>query len=421
MFLFSLATGPATANRWDKAQVIAQSLKSGQRKLIIDGGADARYVPTGHLVYALGTTVLAIAFDVNAVAVKGGPAPIVEDVNRSVNASGTAHFAFASNGTMAYVMSTTSAGKAKLVLVDEKGMRQILPIPTGRYREPRISPNGKQAAWVELDESGKGTIRIYDLSGTTAPRHLTFENSDYPLWTPDSQRIIFTSRETTVGGLGALMWQNANGTGPAEVLVKPKEDAQQLQGGYVAESVYGNTLVFRTRGNGADIWQVSLDGDHTPKPLISLPADQNQAAISPDGHWIAYTSNETGRSLVFVQPFPPTGAKYQVTSNNASFIGSGQPLWSPDGRRIFYMDFGGGSQLSSVDVATSPAVSFSNPKTVISRLAAFGTSMRAYDLAPNGKQFLLMLNETDTSDARQPEMRITLNWFRGLQERVPLK
>jgi eukaryotic-like serine/threonine-protein kinase len=416
--LFSLATGPAGAGRWDKAQVIAQSLRSGERKLIIDGGADARYVPTGHLVYALGTTVLAIAFDLTAVAVKGSPIPIIDDVNRSLNASGTAHFAFADNGTMAYVRGTIGSGLTRLVLVDEKGMRQVLPGPTGRYREPRVSPNGKQAAWVVFDESGKGTIWIYDLSGSTAARRLTFENSDYPLWTPDSQRIIFTSRETTQGGPGALMWQNADGTGTAEVLVPPQQDA--LNSGYIAESIYGKTLAFRARGNGADIWQVSLEGDHTPKPLISLPADQAEAAFSPDGRWIAYRSNETGRSEVFVQPFPPTRAKYQVTSNNSSFLGAGSPLWSPDGRRIFYVEFAGGSQLSSVDVSTTPAFSFSNPKTLISRLIIPVNSMRIYDVT-GGKQFLVIMNEADVADVQQTEMRITLNWFRELQERVPVK
>ncbi len=409
--LFTISTGPAGAGRWDKAQVVAQSLKSGERRPII-GGADARYVPTGHLVYALGATVFAIAFDLNALAVKGGPVPIIEGVNRSFNASGTAHFAFAGNGTMAFILGT-AANPDKLVLVSEKGMRQVLPATGVRYREPRISPNGKQAAWVSFDESANGTIWIYDLGGSTAPRRLTFENSDYPLWTPDSKRIIFTSRQTTAGGPGALMWQNADGTGTAEVLVQSNREGLNVDFGYIASSIYGKTLAFRAQGNGSDIWQVSLDGDHTPKPLISLPADQNQAAISPDGHWIAYTSTETGRSEVFVQPFPITGAKYQVTSNNPAFIGSGAPLWSPDGR-LFYVNFGGGAQLSSFDVATSPNLSFSNPKMVM-RLAVSPSSMRNYDLTPDGKQFLIILRETDTPDARQPEMRITLNWFEDIK------
>jgi serine/threonine protein kinase len=419
--LFSIATGPAGAGRWDKAQVVAQSLKSGERKLIIDGGADARYVPTGHLVYALGTTVLAIAFDIRAVAVKGGPVPIIEDVNRALNASGTAHFAFADNGTMAYVLGAGFAGLARLFLVDEKGMRQALPIPPGRYREPRLSPNGKQAAWVALDESGKGTIWIYDVGGNTAPRHLTFNSSDYPLWTPDSKRIIFTSRETTAGGVGGLMWQNADGTGTAEMLVQPKGNNQD--GGYVPESVHGNILAFHGRGNGEDIWQVSLEGDHTPKPLISLPANQTHAAFSPDGHWIAYSSTEIGRQEIFVQPFPPTGAKFQVTSNNPGFSGAASPLWSPDGKRIFYIEFGSGfPQLSSVDVAVGSALSFSNPKTVNSQQNGGSTATRPYDVSPDGKQFLIMLPDgTETPGARQTEMRIVLNWFTDLQQRVPVK
>jgi eukaryotic-like serine/threonine-protein kinase len=411
--LFTIATGPASANRWDRAQVVAQSLKSGERKVIV-GGADARYVPTGHLVYALGSTVLAMAFDLTALATRGGPVPIIEDVNRALNASGTAHFAFADNGTMIYVLSTTSSNLSKLVLVDEKGMRQVLPLPAARRREPRISPNGKQAAWVEFDESAKGTIRVYDLHRNTAPRYLTFENSDYPLWTSDSERIIYTSKPETASIAGAsLMWQKADGSGTAESVVKPKEGEQQLGAGYVAESIYGKTLAFRARGNGADIFQLSLDGDRTPKPLIALPENQQRAAFSPDGRWIAYDSSELGRNEIFVQPFPPTGAKYQITSNNPAVAA----LWSQDGRRIFFIEFGGSAssaQLSSVDVETVPSLSFSNPKTIISRLAGVTNSVRSYDVTPDGK-FFIMQNETNESDARQTETRITLNWFEDIK------
>ena len=208
------------------------------------------------------------------------------------------------------------------------------------------------------------------------------------------------------------MWQYADGTGTAEVLVKPNPE-QQLQSGYVAESVYGTTLAFRARGNGADIWQLSLDGDHTPKPLISLPANQQGAAISPDGHWIAYSSDETGRLEVFVQPFPPTGAKYQVTTNNPNqaFIAVPGPLWSPDGKRLFYAEVGGGgAQLSSVDVITAPALSFPNPKTVMRFAASPGGALRNYDTR-DGKRFFVVVNEGGDTPQSQTEMRITLNWF----------
>jgi eukaryotic-like serine/threonine-protein kinase len=196
-------------------------------------------------------------------------------------------------------------------------------------------------------------------------------------------------------------------------VVKPKEGEQQLGAGYVAESIYGKTLAFRARGNGADIFQLSLDGDRTPKPLIALPENQQRAAFSPDGRWIAYDSSELGRNEIFVQPFPPTGAKYQITSNNPAVAA----LWSQDGRRIFFIEFGGSAssaQLSSVDVETVPSLSFSNPKTIISRLAGVTNSVRSYDVTPDGK-FFIMQNETNESDARQTETRITLNWFEDIK------
>jgi dipeptidyl aminopeptidase/acylaminoacyl peptidase len=157
-------------------------------------GADGRYVPTGHLVYALGSTSLAVPFNVTKLENTGGPVPVTEGVVRAGNTSGAAQFSFAGNGTMVYfVDDVNSSDETKVALVDRDGKEKPLPFPPTRYSEPRISPDGKQAAVVSDDEQDNGFLSVYELSQTTALRRLTFQNADHPVWTRDGQRLIFDS------------------------------------------------------------------------------------------------------------------------------------------------------------------------------------------------------------------------------------
>jgi len=405
-----VARGGLDASRWDKAQIVAQSLKSGQRKTLIEG-ADGRYVPTGHLLYALGSTLLAVPFDVAKLEKTGGPVPVMEGVVRAgFNASGTAQLSFAANGTMVnFVGNIPPFEETRVALVDRDGKAKPLPLPAGRYYyEPRVSPDGKQAAVVSADDQGT-FVSVYELSQAAALRRLTFQTADHPVWTRDGQRIIFDSN-------GTLFWQRADGTGAAEELAKPQE-----QVGYVPNSVSpdGKTLLLGAPANGGDIWTLSLDGDHNPKSLISGEANQSQAYFSPDGRWVAYVSAESGQPELFVQPFPPTGAKYQITTTGAI-----SPLWSPDGKQIFYIVASGDTlQLSSVDVHTQPTFGFANPTTLpIDKTAPRGNLVRPYDITPDGKQLLIVYRDSNAPDKpAQTQIRITLNWFSELQQRVPVK
>jgi serine/threonine-protein kinase len=399
-------------SRWDKAQIVAQSLKTGERKTLIEAGADGRYVPTGHLVYALGSTLLAVPFDAAKLEKTGGPVSVTDGVARA-GASGTAHFSFAANGTMIYFTDNTSAAReTKVALADRDGKAKPLPLPTGRfYWEPRVSPDGKQAAVMSADDEGT-FVSVYELSQAAALRRLTFQSADHPLWTRDGQRIVFDSG-------GSLFSQRADGSGTVQELAKA-----QNQESYAANSVSpnGKTLLFRTIAKSGDIWSLSLDGEHQPKPLISGEGNQTQAYFSPDGRWIVYISADSGTGgtpQLFVQPFPPTGAKYQITTTGAV-----APLWSPDGKQIFYIGSSGGTQqLSSVDVHTEPRFGFANPtKLPIDRIASrLNDSVRPYDITPDGKQFLIIYRDAITPDEPvQPQIRITLNWFEELKRRVPV-
>src|SRR5262249_16629014 len=263
--LFTVA-GTTGDDRWDKAQIVVQSLKTGQRKMLINGGSDARYVPTGHIVYALGGNLFAVAFDAPKLQVTSGPIPIVEGVLRSVPISTAAtFFSFSNNRHLAYVpgsSSPQSSGNVLLALVERAGTKKPLPIMPGKYSIPRISPDGKQAA-IEVDDGKEVFIAIYDLSGTQAMRRLTFGGKNTgPLWANDGQRIIFQSDRE---GDGGLFWQRADGSGSAERLTTPEK------GEHFADAASPDGKVITVTVGGA-IWTLSLDGDRKLKVLIPKPA-----------------------------------------------------------------------------------------------------------------------------------------------------
>jgi len=324
----------------------------------------------------------------------------------SYAASGTAQFSFAATGAMVYLPGNTPFQDTKLALVDRDGKTKPLPLPSARYSEPRISPDGKQAAVLSDDDQGP-FLSIYELSQATALRRLTFQSADHPVWTPDSHRIIFDWS-------GALFWQRADGNGAAEELAKNEHAGQLTFPSSVSPD--GKTLLYRTFINEGDIWSLSLDGDRKQTAVISGASDQTQPYFSPDGRWVVYMSVESGQPEIYVQPFPPTGAKYQITRT-----GGMSPLWSPDGKQIFYIGFSGSTrQLSSVDVHTQPSFGFANPtKLPIDKIAPRTSVVRPYDITPDGKQFLIILRELNAADQpAQTQIRITLNWFEDLKRRA---
>jgi serine/threonine-protein kinase len=419
--LFTLAKG-TNLDRWDKAQIIVQSLKSGERKVLFDGGSDARYGPTGHMLYALGSTVLARPFDVNSLQFTGSPAPVIEDVFRPAAQTGAANFSFSDDGSMVYIgggIGYSAADSRILALVDRTGARKQMPIPPGNYFNPRISPNGKQLA-VNSDDGKEVAIWIYDLAGTNSMRRLTFRGANrFPLWSSDGLRVVFQSdREKDFG----LFWQRADGNGPAERLTKPA--AETSNHAPDSWSPDGKTLLFSVLPGAGDasIWSTSIGPDSKANVLIDSPAtNESDSTFSPDGHWVAYRSNAPGGpSKVYVEPFPPTGAKYQITTTTGTF-----PTWSPDGKHIFYFqNTAGVGDMMSVDVQTNPTFTFGEPSALpIKGIITNGGpgNPRGYDITPDGKNFLVMLPAAEAeSNQRLNEIYITLHWFEELKQRVPV-
>lgn len=412
--LFTLATG-TTRDRWDKARIVVQSLKSGEQTPLIEGGSDARYVPTGHIVYALGGSLYAVAFDLQRLQVTSGPVPIVEGVRRApAGVTGAAHFSFSSTGSLIYVPGPVSASSAllEIALIDRKGGVEPLKLLPGPYLMPRVSPDGTRIAFG-TDEGKEAIVWIYDLSGTTSSRRLTFGgNNRFPIWSADGKRVAFQSDRD--GDL-AIFSQRADGIGTAERLTKPDQGESHVPESW---SPKGDRFLYSvTKGSDVSLWTFSLqDGRATPFGAVHSSSPTG-AVFSPDGRWVAYTSTERDTTTIYVQPFPATGAKYQLFAK-----GSDRPhmaVWSPDGKELFYdpRPFG----FEAVSVTIEPTFAFGNARAVPQPFQLGPSSeRRPYDITPGGKFVgLLPAGQKVFYTPIAPQIQVVLNWTEELKAKVP--
>jgi Tol biopolymer transport system component len=394
-------------------------LRSGERKTLIEGGSDARYLPTGHIVYALGGTLFAVPFDLRRLEVTGGPAPIVEGVRGGTTLSpGSAQFNFSSTGTLIYVpgpAGTSISSLRAFVLADRTGATELLKLPPGSYAHPRVSPDGTRLAFG-TDDGKEANIWIYELSGVNAPRRITFSGKNRsPVWSGDGQRVAFQSDRE--GDLG-LFWQRADGAGTAERLTKAEQGVSHVPDSWSRD---GKRLLF-TVGKGLTftLWTFALD-ERKATLFGDVRSDRPIGAVfSPDGRWVAYSSNGPSDGGGYVQPFPATGSTYQIPKLTFDY----HPLWTSDGKELFYIPVAG--RFAAVSVQTQPSFTFGNPvemTTVTFTQGHFSTDVRSYDLTPSGKFVALVdpqeQSRSGTSAAR--EIRVVLNWFEELKRLVPTK
>ena len=408
--LFSLTTGDLSAG-WDHGQVIVQA-PDGTRQVVVSGGSDARYLPSGHLVYASGSTLLAVPFDLATLRVRGGPKPVVEGISRGAQQLFAAHYAVSDSGSLAYVPAGVVPATARrtLALVDMNGKAQSLAVPANPYTHPRVSPDGLRVA-VATEDSKEAAIWIYELSGNGPPRRLTFEGRNLsPIWTPDGRSITFQSdREGDRG----LFQQPADGSGAAERLTKAEPTTTHLPESWSPD---GKTLLLRVVSEVSSIWTWSREGDRKPQRLLHGARSYVTGEFSPDGRWLVYGSNELdGASYqVFVQSFP-AGAKYLVNPLTAS-----SPVWSRDGRRLF---FAYTSRIYGADIRTAPAFAASQPMELkMPDIMPSTAAARHFDLMPDGKHFLVVVPEAagDSIRPATPQINVVLNWFDELKGKAPI-
>ena len=394
--------------QWDAAQIVVEQVATGERVVVVEGGSDARYLPTGHLVYALGNTLLAVPFDLDRLEVTGGPVPLVEGVTRAF-ATGAANADMARTGALVYVPGEGSGGsRATMVWVDREGNEETLAAPPRDYVYPRLSPDGTRVALDVRDV--ENDIWVWDLTRETLTR-LTFaaEDDRHPVWTPDGQRVVFASLR---GGSADLYWRAADGTGTVERLTESPNDQYPH-----TISPDGTRLVFREDG---DFYTLTLDDDRRVEPLIVTEFDERNAELSPDGQWLAYQSNASGRDEIYVQPFPNVDeGRWQISTT-----GGMRPLWGREGRQLFYLAEAG---VTGVTVETATGFAVGTPRLVVEGsyyAPSDATSGRTYDIAPDGQQFLMIregvIVNADDPFAGLTQIHIVQNWTQELLERVPV-
>ena len=373
---------------WDEAQIVAQSLASGQQTVLARGGTNPHYLPSGHLMYAKGGTLLAVKFDAARLSVTGAASPVIDDVVQSFD--GASQVGAASSGAVVYLSGSFTSDKRRLMGVERSGAVAPLAAPARAYAAPRVSPDSRTLAVTIA--SGTEDIWTYDIA-QGALTQLTFEgNSASPLWTPDGKRLTFSWR---AAGPANLFWKMIAG-GPQERLAT--SDHLQLPGSWSAD---GRRLAFVERHptTGRDLW--IMHEDRTVHPFLVSPNDETAPRFSPDGRLIAYVSNESGRNEVYVRAFPDSSRKWQVSSG-----GGAEPVWDRGGKELF---FRAGDRMMVTSPGQSSNPHFAEARTLFESKYEKGTMDTAnYDVTPAPTRFVMV--ESPDRESREDQLHLLINW-----------
>jgi Tol biopolymer transport system component len=414
-------SGTQTGAGYDNANIDVISLKTGERKTIERGGFSARYLAdatgsngAGHLFYLYQATLFAVPFDPGRLASTGSPAPVLEDVSSTGAAGGD--FALAQNGTLVYLSGKASRAEWPISWVDSSGKTELLYAPPGQYSNLRFSPDGKRLAFSI--RSDKGTdIWVKDLDREIPSRLSFLPNGNlFPVWTPDGKYIVFRSNDRAAPGLYAI---RTDGSG----------EAKRLTEGKPAEFPYsfspdGKRLAIFRDGNAdsVDIFTMPVEIDPGPgangvrlgkaELFLGTPFTEIFPVFSPDGRWLAYVSDESGNSEVYVRPFPGPGGRWQVSTGGGRF-----PLWSRDGRELLFETL----DLRVMAVSyTAKGHSFAAGKPRVwtetrLRNAAFSN----YDVAPDGKRLAALVADNPSVEKPLTHLTFVLNFFDELRRKAP--
>jgi eukaryotic-like serine/threonine-protein kinase len=334
-------------------------------------------------------------------------------------------FATSTTGTLAYLPGAASelAVPKTVAFADRDGRVVPLALPPQPYVYPRISPDGTQLV-VVVDDGKEASLWVSDLKGGGPLRRLTFRGrNSFPVWTRDGRFILYQSNQD---GDEAIFRVPADGGGAPERLTTPEQGAR-----HEPESLNpaGDMLSLDMwRGTNQGVWLLPFGGDKKLTSFVDSPDVEKHSVFSPNGKWIAYmkaplvgatnTATAAG-TAIFVEPFPATGAKYQVAAGGAR-----TPLWSPDGRQLYYHDQSS-NRFNVVDVRTEPSFSTGRPTTLPIEGTIHPVAQRNYDITPDGKQLIVVLpasaSGSGSARAASPQITVVLNWFEELKTRVPIK
>ena len=389
----------------ESARIAVLDLQTGARTVLLAGN-HARYLPSGHLVYGTEGALRAVAFDIERRAVVGTPVPVVAPVAASLG-QGAYEYDVAADGTLVYLATSLASPPTRtLMWVDRQGRETPLGIDAGFFVHPRLAPDGMRAAVLNA-----GNTWMWDFARARLTPG-TLDGASISIWL-DSRRFVFSS--TRAGGTPNLYVQAADGTGTATRLTD-SPTANHPTG----VTPDGTRIVFNqaTLTQQGDIRLLTLSPTPVVTPLIETRFDERGGVVSPDGRWLAYESNRSGAYEVYVQPFPAVeGGLWQISS-----AGGVQPLWARNGRELFYIAPDHALMAVSVEARGSLWSARAPTRLVDGRYFAGGegTTVRQYDVAPDGQRFLMMKEEATKTDLA-PSINVIQNWTEELKARVPTK
>jgi serine/threonine protein kinase len=394
----SAAGGPV-----DDATIAVQTLATGERRELVQEGSHAVYSPTGHLVFGRGATLMAVRFDLGALAVRGLPLPVVEHVSRDTIRGG--RYALAADGTLVYSRETSD--ERPMVLVDRRGRTQRVPAPPHTFLDPRFSPDGTRIAVQGAD--GDNDVWVFDLTHDSLSR-VSFDpgEDETPVWSPDGAWLAWATQRS--GRPRQVLRRRADGSGDEQLVWSTDRHAHLHDW-----SPDGRQLLATQEGESTarDIWLVSV-ADGAAQPLVTGPFDKTNPRLSPDGRWLAYASDESGRFEVYAVSLPGLDRKAQV-----SVGGGDRPLWGSGGHEVVYR--GADGQVASVRFSHES----SGPPQVGRPVALFpdrygaatGRTRHAdYDVDPSGARFVMV---GDQLGGASVELAVVLGWFEELKKVGP--
>ena len=385
-----------TITSFDEAAIAVFDTKSGVKKILIRGGTYARYVPTGHLVYARGSYIYAVPFDLEKLEITGSPKQLFKGGWMNPF-SGEVSLAFSRDGTLLYIpRGIESYAIGRIKWLDMQGQMTSLVDTTNSYFSSALSPDGEKLALHV--QGANDDVWMYHIGRKSLTR-LTFGggNSGYPVWSPDGRYVMYMSERGGVSNIYRTAW---DGSGKEERLtMSPQSQFPR------SVSPDGKFLSF-VQDN--DIWMLTLDSTSKTFPFFTSPATEANPVFSPDGHYLAYETNESGRYEIVIVPFPSRAGKWQVSSGGGS-----NPIWSPSGNEIYFTQ---GTTIYSVDIHPGNVFDYSAPKKILG-LPPDGQFLSGISL--DGKKFALVT--VPTKELSTSEFTLVTNWFQQLRNTFSTK
>jgi Tol biopolymer transport system component len=395
-----------SSNDRSKSAIYLASLDSQTRTRLLDVHSQPDYAP-GFLLYQRGGAVMTHPFDEKQGRLMGNAVPIAEGVDTDT-INGRAAFSASPKGALIYRSGPATGGSGRLTWFDRSGKTLSTVAENGFYRYPRVSPDGRHVV-VTFSKDGVGMdLWQIDLARGVPTRSTFHPGDDFlpSVWSPDSQRVVFSSSRTRKGVFD-LYQQSAAGAATAELLWQSGES--KSPSGFSPD---GRILLVDRwmSGSNSDMWALPMTGDRKPVPLIETTFNEHSAVFSPSGRFIAYASNDSGVSQVYVQPFPPTGARVQLSTGNG-----GKPMWTSDGRTVLYSTmvdessartFVAETAFMAVDVTTSGStVRPGSPRRLFMQ-RHIGGGLNGFAVDPSGQRFLLVVPEQNVL----APITVVVNW-----------